>query len=285
MKTIYLNLQSKGGAGKSMLTYLHALKNQSNPQIAFVDLDNSTRTSTHQLLFINRESFEQTALQKEIDTLNEQKIYAVSENEVDASQVNQIQLRIEELSRLSEKYKNLDRIFSIDINDSLKRIDREKFFDVIESLNATDFSEIYIDFGAPESEQFPQLLSFDFSVTEFKEFEQSLNAKFVFNIVVAGGAMYNACFDYLTNLQKLIANQLEVRVYANLHFFFNELQQIDHLRQHCKATNVQLIEFGQFNTQQSSGRAIIENIKQGKGLSDITSFAAKSVLKRTLTVI
>ena len=30
MKTIYLNIQSKGGAGKSMLTYLQALKHEND---------------------------------------------------------------------------------------------------------------------------------------------------------------------------------------------------------------------------------------------------------------
>ena len=39
MKTIFLNIQSKGGAGKSMLTYLQALKHQGNEHVAFVDLD------------------------------------------------------------------------------------------------------------------------------------------------------------------------------------------------------------------------------------------------------
>ena len=45
MKTYYFNIQAKGGAGKSMLTYLQALKNEENASTLFVDLDNSTKTS------------------------------------------------------------------------------------------------------------------------------------------------------------------------------------------------------------------------------------------------
>src|SRR3954464_5320818 len=52
MKTFYFNIQAKGGAGKSMLTYLQALKNEENESTLFVDLDNSTKTSIKQLKFL-----------------------------------------------------------------------------------------------------------------------------------------------------------------------------------------------------------------------------------------
>jgi len=51
MKSFYFNIQSKGGSGKSMLTYLQALKHEKNEKAAFVDLDSSTQTSTRQLHF------------------------------------------------------------------------------------------------------------------------------------------------------------------------------------------------------------------------------------------
>jgi cellulose biosynthesis protein BcsQ len=49
MKTIYFNIQSKGGAGKSMLTYLQAIKNEQNEKAFFVDMDGSTLTSSQAL--------------------------------------------------------------------------------------------------------------------------------------------------------------------------------------------------------------------------------------------
>ena len=55
MKTFYFNIQSKGGAGKSMLTYLQALKHEKNEKAAFVDLDSSTQTSTRQLHFLTQQ--------------------------------------------------------------------------------------------------------------------------------------------------------------------------------------------------------------------------------------
>ena len=56
MKTFYYNIQSKGGTGKSMLTYLQALKHEENDKIAFVDLDSSTQTSTRQLHFLTQQA-------------------------------------------------------------------------------------------------------------------------------------------------------------------------------------------------------------------------------------
>ena len=55
-KKFFLNIQSKGGSGKSMLTYLQALKNETNEKTCFVDLDSSTKTSTQQLKFIGSHS-------------------------------------------------------------------------------------------------------------------------------------------------------------------------------------------------------------------------------------
>ena len=53
MKKIYFNVQAKGGAGKSLLTYLLALKNEKNDEASyFIDLDSSVKSSLQQLKFI-----------------------------------------------------------------------------------------------------------------------------------------------------------------------------------------------------------------------------------------
>src|SRR5690625_103967 len=117
MKQFIFNIQSKGGVGKSMLTYLQALKENDNPKAAFIDLDSSSRTSIKQLAFL----------------------------------------------------KEKERVFEINITDSLKKIEREKFFEVVEGLLEMDFQKYYIDFGSPESTQFPSLFNFDFTIDEFKE--------------------------------------------------------------------------------------------------------------------
>lgn len=51
-KQVHFIVQSKGGVGKSFLTYLIALKNQFETNAAFFDLDSSTQTSVNQLKFL-----------------------------------------------------------------------------------------------------------------------------------------------------------------------------------------------------------------------------------------
>jgi hypothetical protein len=52
MKIFNFNVQAKGGAGKSMLSYLFALKEQNNDGAYFVDFDSSVKTSMQQLKFL-----------------------------------------------------------------------------------------------------------------------------------------------------------------------------------------------------------------------------------------
>jgi hypothetical protein len=52
MQQFQFNIQAKGGAGKSMLTYLQALKQQGNDRSYFVDFDSSVKSSCQQLKFL-----------------------------------------------------------------------------------------------------------------------------------------------------------------------------------------------------------------------------------------
>jgi hypothetical protein len=86
-----------------------------------------------------------------------------------------------------------ERLITADIINAFKRIEIKTLFNVIEQLSETSFEEFYLDFGAPESEQLPNLFSMDFTAEEFKEFEASVKEKFVFNIVISGGPAYRSC--------------------------------------------------------------------------------------------
>jgi hypothetical protein len=235
MKTIYLNIQSKGGAGKSMLTYLQALRHENNESVAFVDLDSSTQTSIKQLKFIAA--------------------------------------------------KSTSRLIQIDIFDNLKKIEREKLFQIFEALNSTGFKEIFVDFGAPESEQLPGLFSIDFSIDEFKEFEKELNVKFVFNIIMAGGTAYSSSFQYLRRITELVAGKFEVNAFINQFTFSNYPSLIDEIKAWVKSTKgfvKDVKQYGAINIDRSSGQLITDNIKEGKGFSDYTSFASRTIIKREL---
>lgn len=237
MRTFHFNIQSKGGAGKSMLTYLQGLKNEENEKSIFIDLDSSTKTSVKQLTF-----------------LREQK-----------------------------------RVAEVTINDNQKRIDREKLFEVLENLAIIEqFEDFYIDFGAPESQQLPSLFNFDFSVDEFKEFETSLEANFVFNIIIAGGTSYLSCMRFTEEVVDSLRGRFEIVLWVNEHSFANYEKLIDEVKEYANAqkgsiTSVKL--FGNIAVDRNSGQSIIESIKQGSGMNGFRGFATRAVIKREIAKV
>lgn len=234
MKHFYFNVQSKGGAGKSMLTYLQALKMELSTNTGFIDLDSATHTSSGQLRFINKET---------------------------------------------------TRLFEVDILDEIKKIEREKLFSVLEMANEMDFENVIIDFGAAESEQLLRLLSMDFTLEEFKEFEGTLSAVFIFNVVVSGGTSYVACFDYLKKLVQILDGRMQIRVYANEFTFKNQRGLIEELEDFAnRSLNAVecVVPFGNLFPERVSGVQIIENMKAGKGKEGFTSFAAKIIVRKEI---
>ena len=237
MKKFYFNVQSKGGAGKSMLTYLQALKFENSNETAFIDLDSSTKTSSRQLSFLN-------------DTAT--------------------------------------RLFEVDILDQHKKIEREKLFSVLEKAGSTGFENIIIDFGAAESEQFVRLLSLDFTMKDFVEFAQFLEADFVFNVVIAGGPSYLACFNYLKELVTILDGKMPVFIYANEFTFKNQSNLIDELIEFSKRSEgviEAVFPFGNFFPERVSGVQIMENIKAGRGNNGFNSFVTKVIVRNELAKI
>lgn len=237
MKHIYFNVQSKGGAGKSMLTYLQALKHENDFTAAFIDLDSATGTSLQQLKFIGAHD---------------------------------------------------NRLFKVDILDFHKKIEREKLFTVIEKCCSMPPENFYIDFGAAESEQLLKLLAIDFTAEELKEFEKEQDAKFVFNVIIAGGTSYVASVEYLKNFLVLIGGSFEVVVYANEFTFKGQSFLLEELRRFVTSTKgliKSLIMFGNFFPERVSGTQIMEAMKMGKGREGLNSFSTKIIIRKELAKI
>lgn len=79
MKQIHFNIQAKGGVGKSVLTYLQAIKYNENKNIVFIDTDNSTQTSSNQLKFLESNRTEKLSLLNENQTLIRDKLVSYLE--------------------------------------------------------------------------------------------------------------------------------------------------------------------------------------------------------------
>lgn len=219
MKTIYFNIQAKGGVGKSMLTYLQALKQETNPQAYFVDFDSSVKSSCQQLKFLQG--------------------------------------------------KKPPRFADMSLLDAREKLDRQLLFENLLELSGKDYDSFYLDFGAPESDQLPSLFVRDYSWKEFKQIETELDARFIFNIVVAGGAAYEGSTRYLQKIVEELDGQFEVNIYVNEYTFSNHSNLITELKlyaEQCaeKITAVKL--FGNFDPTTSPHKKILSYIQQGLGM-------------------
>lgn len=235
MKTFYFNIQSKGGVGKSMLTYLQALKHEFNERIAFIDLDGRNQSSTKQLHFLTKQEH--------------------------------------------------PRLYSVDIFNSQDKIDREKIFDVLQAFKEKAYDEIYIDFGGHESTQLLSLLSLDFTVDDFKEFEKLLNAKFIFNVVISGATYYTTTINYLKNLMDIVLGKIDIVICLNEWSFQNFEYRIDEIQEFSKKSKGairKVVKFGNIHLDTNSGLVITENILNGKGIDSYTTYVSKKIIDKEI---
>ena len=219
MKTFYFNIQAKGGSGKSMLTYLQALKNEKNQRAYFIDLDSSVRTSLQQLKFLQG--------------------------------------------------KKPPRFATIDLLDHRSKIDRQLLFEKLQEEAQKDYDSYYLDFGAPESDQLPSLFSKDYTIEEFKQVQDELNAKFIFNVVIAGGGAYEACTSYLKKITALASGFFEINIYFNQASFTNHPHLIAELKAFADLSSNRIHsvrEFGDFDTSTAPHKNILRKIEKGLGM-------------------
>jgi hypothetical protein len=152
------------------------------------------------------------------------------------------------------------KLETISLLDGHEKLVRDRFINYLESLQTTNYSEIYFDFGAPESEQFPALIKNDIP---FKKFLDRLDYEAHFHIVVAGGGSYYASIEYLRKISLVMKGQFQLTVWKNLTSFSNLDILADELEKNCKARNQNLAQFGDFEPHSSLGSEILENISLG----------------------
>lgn len=219
MLQFQFNIQAKGGAGKSMLTYLQALKERSNDRSYFVDFDSSVKSSLQQLRFLQG--------------------------------------------------KTPSRFATMSLLDSREKLDRQLLFENLYELSQKDYDCFYLDFGAPESDQLPSLFYKDYTIEEFKDVQDQLNAQFIFNVVIAGGSAYEPCTHYLQKIVLLNRDFFEVNLYMNENSFAGTPGLIKELMAFgaAKENNVSAVKlYGDFDITTAPHRSILQKISEGKGM-------------------
>lgn len=125
----------------------------------------------------------------------------------------------------------------------------------------------------------------DYTVDEFKEFANGIGAKFIFNIVVSGGPAYVSCMSYAKEVITQLQGKFEVHIYLNEYTFQNNPELIDEVKQYAE-TKKELVKevkpFGNIAVDRMSGQNIMDNVREGKGFSEYSGFATKTIMKREL---
>ena len=237
MQQFQFNIQAKGGAGKSMLTYLQALKQQGNDRAYFVDFDSSVKSSCQQLKFLQ--------------------------------------------SRTPSRFAMMSLL------DGREKLDRQLLFENLYELSQKDYDCFYLDFGAPESDQLPSLFSRDYTIEEFKEVQDELNAQFIFNVVIAGGSAYEPCTHYLQKIALLNRGVFETNIYINESTFAGTPQLIKELTvfgasgENC-INAIRL--YGDFDITTAPHRSILQKISEGKGI-EAYEFIEKIKMQKELSKV
>jgi cellulose biosynthesis protein BcsQ len=236
-KRFHFNIQSKGGTGKSMLTYLQALKEQANKKSFFIDFDSSVKSSSQQLKFLQG--------------------------------------------------KTPPRFATMSLLNDLEKLDRQLLLENLEELSNMDYTDFYLDFGAPESDQLPALFSIDYSVRDLMDFEKHLQAKFKFNIIVAGSSSYVPCTNYLQKVVDILKGEFEVNIYVNESTFLGSSELIDEISNFAKieTNKINLVKlYNSLDSTTLTHKKILQKISEGHGLETYT-FIAKMNIHRQIAKI
>ena len=162
MKKVHLILQSKGGVGKSLLTWMFA-NHFKNDTVFFIDTDESTKTSSSRLNIL------------------------VSEGK---------------------------SIFFPILNDN-KKLEREMFLTMFERISKLKHETVFVDFGAPESEEFRKLLEFEIDTESLVSELKRINIELVLLIVVAGRDAFQSCMKYFNSMVDLSDGKIETNLLMN----------------------------------------------------------------------
>lgn len=155
------------------------------------------------------------------------------------------------------------RLETVSLLNEKQVLVRDNLISYLESLSEAPFDEIFFDFGAPESEQFPALIERDLP---FDEFLHLLEMEVFYHIVIGGGSAYLPSINFLQQMLRIVPERESVRVWASITTFNQYPQLLEELVQNCKKMGLTLKFFGDFDPQSHLGGQILDFIRQGIAL-------------------
>lgn len=178
------------------------------------------------------------------------------------------------------------RFAGMNLLDHRNKIDRQLLFENLNILSSKDYKEFYLDFGAPESAEFPSLFSTDYNIEEFKQIEKELDAEFILNIIIAGGNSYVACTTYLERIVGFVNGAFKINIYVNEATFINRdmIQELVTFAELNKKIVNEIKLFGDFDSTTSPHKNILKKMEDGEGLKSYAFVERIKILKEIAKV-
>ena len=155
------------------------------------------------------------------------------------------------------------RIRHIEILNDSKRLEREKIIGLFESLSKAQSPNIYIDFGASESEEFRKLLEFDIPADLLKNELLKMEIDLRVFVVIAGRDAFVSCFNYFQTLSQQLSGHFKTIILLN-EGTFGESEAFEIVKIKLTSADLEYKCFGKLG-ESESGRNVIKMLTDEKG--------------------
>lgn len=173
----------------------------------------------------------------------------------------------------SKQLAHLNPINVTFLDPETKRIDRNAFNSLFESVAESDEDFFIVDSGASVAEQLPKY----FVANDPKNVREMLDcAEIQLKVVcvIGGGNNFKSTMGYLNELVESIKSEFEIIAAYNKHFPMSEQQTLA-FENFCKSQSLPFFKFDLITDKGELALRTAENVLQnGKGLSGLSPFKA-----------
>ncbi len=176
------------------------------------------------------------------------------------------------------------RVAKLSLFNERDKQDRQLLPKSLLQLAAQSYQEYYLDFGAPESEQFPALLRRDLSAAMLKQVETHTDSTYTFHVVIGGNTAFKPCVEYLISMVGILEGLFPVQIHLNEYNFVGPAQaeQRKSLANFCTENGLILHSFGRIDADSEVGKQIVHYAQLGKGLAEY-GFLERLVMEREIS--
>lgn len=172
-----------------------------------------------------------------------------------------------------------DRVKHFKILNENKKLEREKILNLFEMIAETKTENWFIDFGAPESEEFKRLLEFDISAKTLSDELQNMGIELQIYVIIAGRDALISCLKYYNSIKEILNNSIPFTALMN-EGTFGGMESIEQSSKALRSANIDFLAFGGLGESESS-KDIIRLITEQKDPSTL-NFAGRLTYKKVL---